>query len=654
MNTMSLNKFDVIVVGGGHAGVEAALAAARLGARCALVTHALEEIGRMPCNPAIGGLGKGHLVRELDVLGGEMGVAIDVTGIQFRILNSKKGSAVQGPRAQADKDLYQKFMMNSILNQDSLEVIVGDVASLLTNIISDGTYRHLIRGVVLQDGRSFESEKVVLSTGTFMKGLMHVGEKKIIGGREGAPSSENLSENLVELGFELRRLKTGTPPRLASSSIDLSKLGVQCGDNPPRPFSFRTKDFNPKQIDCYLAYSNKNVHEIIRNSLGRSPLFSGTIDGQGPRYCPSIEDKVVRFADKDRHLLFLEPEGYDSEEIYVNGLSTSLPKDVQEKVVHAIDGLGSAEILRYGYAIEYDSIPSWQIFKTLETKVVKGLFLAGQILGTSGYEEAAVQGFLAGVNAVKHCGAEEPIIFGRDEAYIGVLVDDIVTKDINEPYRMFTSRAEHRLFLRCDNVEERLGPVSLGLGILTQKEQEIIKRRKKYILAMGNLLKRASVFVTNRGSRVMAVEYLKYPGSDLSRMEEMVTATCEFWEGLRFEAAQLREFAGNGVLESANLQIESDIKYDGYISRQNKLLKHREHLEHLEMPKDLDYMSITALSYESREKLNRVRPDTLGLASRIDGVRSGDLAVLTVYLKKLKELKRESKKPYPSSRNDDG
>jgi tRNA uridine 5-carboxymethylaminomethyl modification enzyme len=630
--------FDIIVVGGGHAGIEAALAAARMGARTALATHDVNEIGRMPCNPAIGGLGKGHLVREIDVLGGEMGVAIDQSGIQFRVLNTKKGPAVRSPRAQADKHLYQKRMMEAVLAQDGLEVVADDVAGLLVEVDPDNSDRRRITGIALGSGRELTAARVVLCTGTFMKGLMHVGADQTTGGREGAASSEGLSGSLTDYGFELKRLKTGTPPRLLLQSIDFKQLKEQPGDLNPTPFSFRTENFAPDQIACHMAYTNEETHRIISANLDRSPLFGGMIEGQGPRYCPSIEDKVVRFADKDRHLLFLEPEGLDTDEVYVNGLSTSLPADVQDKVVRSVPGLENAEIIRYGYAVEYDSVPSWQIQRSLESKPVAGLYLAGQILGTSGYEEAAAQGLVAAVNAVKSLNSAPLLDIGRDEAYIGVLVDDLVTKDINEPYRMFTSRAEHRLHLRCDNAEDRLTDLALELGLLSDRAQQLLVARREFVRGYAKLLKKTSLFVKERGMRLMAADYLRFPGVGLANLKDQTQAPDEFWSGIEYQYRIMKETSSSPhLLAGAEAQVENDIKYDGYIAKHNRLLRHREHLDHFELPAELDYKSLTALSFEAREKLDRVRPATLGQAGRIDGVRAGDLAVLTVYLKKLSE-----------------
>nr|MEE4266622.1 tRNA uridine-5-carboxymethylaminomethyl(34) synthesis enzyme MnmG [Candidatus Krumholzibacteria bacterium] len=634
---MSSFDHDIIVVGGGHAGIEAALAAARLGARTALVTHDVHEIGRMPCNPAIGGLGKGHLVREIDVLGGEMGAVIDLTGIQFRLLNRKKGPAVQSPRAQADKHAYQRTMMERVLAQDGLEVVAADAAGILFELDPEQGDARRARGVLLGNGRELTAARVVLCTGTFLKGLMHVGDNQTTGGREGAASSEGLSGSLVDLGFTLRRLKTGTPPRLWRDSIDFSQLTVQPGDVDPQPFSFRTGDFSVDQVDCHMAYTHQGTHDFIRQSLDRSPLFGGVIEGQGPRYCPSIEDKVVRFADKDRHLLFLEPEARNDPEIYVNGLSTSLPADVQEKVVHSVPGLENARIARFGYAIEYDSVPSWQIGPNLESRPVAGLFLAGQLLGTSGYEEAAAQGLVAGVNAVHSLDGRAPLSIGRDEGYIGVLVDDLVTKEIDEPYRMFTSRAEHRLHLRCDNAEERLGPLALKLGLLSGSAQAILRARQEMLDDLSALLRSTSVFFPAKGRRLMASDYLRFPGVGFETMKQDIQADEEFWNTFNKKTMHLRsKTEGGRVLAAALFQLENDFRYDGYIAKHKRLLRSQEHLDHLELPADLDYMTMTALSYEAREKLTRMRPGTLGQAGRIDGVRAGDLAILMVFLKRWK------------------
>jgi tRNA uridine 5-carboxymethylaminomethyl modification enzyme len=622
-------SYDIIVIGAGHAGIEAALAASRLGCRTVLVTHERSEIGRMPCNPAIGGLGKGHLVRELDVLGGEMGLAIDATGIQFRILNRRKGPAVQAPRAQADKHRYQGYMAERVLAQDALDLIEGDARTLLAEP------ERGINGVGLQNGREVRGQRVILCSGTFLRGLMHVGERQTAGGREGAASSEGISDELRRLGLALRRLKTGTPPRLHADSIDYSVLEAQPADPDARPFSFRTRDFSPPNHRCWLAYTTERTHELIRENLARSPLFCGAISGRGTRYCPSIEDKVVRFAEKERHLVFLEPEGLSTPEIYVNGISTSLPADIQEAVVHSIRGLERAVLIRYGYAVEYDSVPSWQVLASLECKTVPGLYLAGQILGTSGYEEAAAQGLVAGINAVRSLDGREAWIPARHEAYIGVLIDDLATKEITEPYRMFTSRAEHRLQLRCDNAETRLTEPAAAVGLLPAAQMTLLRRRMQARRRMLDFLDRTQVADPAGGGPCSVADLLRRPQTAIAELNGLTSGVGELMTQLYAEA--LVTLDGNGtplMLSGLVEECVNTLKYSGYIDRQRRFIDAQADLDQLAIPIDFDYGALRALSYESREKLGRMRPATMGQAGRIDGVRAGDLAILTVMVRR--------------------
>jgi tRNA uridine 5-carboxymethylaminomethyl modification enzyme len=614
-------NFRVIVVGAGHAGIEAALAAARMGVPTLMLTLNLDHIGQMSCNPAIGGIGKGHLVREIDALGGEMALAIDETGIQFRVLNTRKGPAVRARRAQADKAAYRARMKRVLEVTPNLTIRQASVERLL---VEDGH----VRGVESQIGEVFEAECVILTTGTFLKGLVHIGLRNYSAGRAGDFAAMGLSEHLAQLGFRIGRLKTGTCPRLDSRSIDYSELEIQPGDDPPPPFSFRTKRIEQDQVACHLTYTNARTHEIIRGGIDRSPMYSGAIQSRGPRYCPSVEDKVMRFRDKERHQIFLEPEGRDTMEVYPNGLSTSLPLDVQLAMVRSIKGLERAEIMRPGYAIEYDFSDPTQLQPSLETKLVEGLFFAGQINGTTGYEEAGAQGLMAGINAALRIRQESPLILRRDEAYIGVMIDDLVTRGIGgEPYRMFTSRAEYRLLLREDNADRRLTPAGERIGLLNAAAGERLRSKDERVKDEVARLSGALVAADDAVNSMLldcGSTPIEHPtrAFELLKRPEVSYAAVLAMAGLR---------PGLDVDEAA--QLEVDIKYEGYVRRQAEMVDRFKRLEDAVIPEWVDYSAVSGLSTEVRERLLSVRPRSLGQAARMPGMTPAAISLIAFHLK---------------------